>query len=66
MPKPHNKHGMDASVPGKRPIGNEHWEHHYSLTKPSKNMVATQGSDFEPKCADERKTTHLKVNKTDH
>lgn len=44
----------------------EHWEKRYSLSKPSKNMVVTEGADFEPKCPDERKTTHLKVNKTDY
>lgn len=44
----------------------EHWEKRYSLSNPSKNMVLTKGADFNPKCPDERKTTHLKVNSTDH
>ncbi len=44
----------------------EHWEMHYSMHTPSKNMVLTKGSDFVPKCPKDRKTTHLKVNKEDH
>jgi hypothetical protein len=49
-----------------RPSSNEHWERHYSLSQPSKNMVVTEGADFNPKCPNERKTTHLKVNNTDY
>lgn len=67
--KHHDNHGMDASVPHKgkgAAVPSEHWEHRYSMTKSSPNMVATCGSDFNPKCPDERKTTHLKVNSTDH
>lgn len=44
----------------------EHWEKRYSLSDPSRNMVLTKGADFNPKCPEERKTTHLKVNITDY
>lgn len=44
----------------------EHWEVSYSMHTPPKNMVVTQGADFVPKCPQDRKTTHLKVNKEDH
>lgn len=50
----------------KNAVPNQHWEKHYSLNKPSENMKATSGSDFMPKCPSDRKTTHLKVNETDH
>lgn len=43
-----------------------HWEVHYNMHKPSENMVVTEGADFEPKCPEYRKTTHLKVNIEDH
>lgn len=49
-----------------RAIPNEHWEKHYSPTKPSKNMEDIQGSDFNPKYPTYRKTTYIKVNETDH
>ena len=65
----HDNHGEHASVPSKgnkRAIPNDHWEMHYDLGAPSKNMKDIEGSDFNPKCANERKTTHLKVNKEDH
>lgn len=64
--KTHDYHGMDASVPGKRPIGDEHWERRYNATTPSDNMYLTQGDDFAPKRSDERKTTYIKVNREDH
>lgn len=38
----------------------------YDVNEPSKNMKATKGSDFNPKKACDRKTTHKKVNKTDY
>lgn len=66
MAKHHDSHGMNASVPGKHPISEKHWEHHYSLSKSSENMKDTEGADFDPKQSDKRKTTQLKVNKTDH
>lgn len=69
MGKHHANHGMDASVPkkGNGPaVGPQHWEHRYSLTDSNKNMKDTAGADFNPVCSDYRKTTHLKVNKTDH
>lgn len=47
-------------------VPNQHWEKHYSPSKPSKNMEDTEGSDFNPKCPSDRKTTHVKVNKEDH
>ncbi len=47
-------------------VPNKHWEKHYSPSKPSENMELTEGSDFNPKCPSDRKTTHLKVNKEDH
>jgi len=50
----------------KRAIPGEHWEIGYSLSKPSRNMEITKGSDFNPKRPTDRKTTHLKVNETDH
>lgn len=64
--KHHDGHGIHASVPGKHPVPCEHWEHHYSLCEPSPNMYATAGADFAAKESDKRKTTQLKVNKTDH
>lgn len=62
----HDFHGSDASVPGRGRIPGEHWEMLYDATGPSRNMVATEGADFNPKCARDRKTTHIKVNETDH
>lgn len=65
----HDDHGPDDSVPSKgngRAIPGQHWERIYSLNEPSKNLYLTEGSDFNPKRSDERKTTHLKVNKEDH
>ncbi len=47
-------------------IPGEHWEKLYPPSAPSPNMLATKGSDFNPKRAPERKTTHLKVNVTDY
>lgn len=65
--KKHDDHGPYASVPGKGvPVPAEHWERHYSLSEPSKTMKVTGGADFNAKCPEDRKTTHLKVNKTDH
>ncbi len=70
--KHHNDHGIDASNPAaskagdKNPAGSGHWEKHYSVNEPSQNMRDTKGSDFNPKRGKERKTTHLKVNETDH
>lgn len=69
MGKHHHNHGKDASVPAKGnacAIPGEHWEKHYSLNDPSKNMKDTQGADFAPKCPSDRKTTYLKVNREDH
>jgi len=65
----HDDHGPNASVSGKgntRAIPGQHWEKHYSLSQPSKNMVDTSGSDFCAKNPSDRKTTHLKVNREDH
>lgn len=48
------------------PKGNQHWEMRYDTNQPSRNMEATEGSDFAPKPAKDRKTTYVKVNETDH
>ena len=67
--KHHDDHGIHASVPAKgndRTIPGEHWEKHYSLTEPSRNMELTEGSDFVAKNPTNRKTTYLKVNPQDH
>jgi hypothetical protein len=64
--KEHDFHGKDDSVPNKKVLGKEHWEHHYDATGASKNMHLVEGADFNPKCAYERKTTHIKVNECDH
>lgn len=44
----------------------DHWENMYSMHTPSDNMKHTQGGDWGPKIASDRKTTHLKINKQDH
>ena len=67
--KHHDFHGTDASIPAKgnkRAIPGEHWEVGYNLCEPSPNMYATSGSDWVAKNPTTRKTTHLKVNETDH
>jgi hypothetical protein len=67
--KHHDFHGTTDSVPGKgkgSTTPNEHWERLYDATDGSANMKATEGSDFNPKCPSERKTTHIKVNREDH
>lgn len=64
--KHHDDHGSNDSVPGRKPIPNEHWEIKYNATGPSKNMYLTEGSDFAPKRPCDRKTTYIKVNKEDH
>lgn len=50
----------------KNAVTNVHWEKMYSTNEPSRNMYATQCSDFAPKRSDMRKTTYEKVNKEDH
>lgn len=65
--KHHDAHGKDASYPAKgKPTPTGHWEKHYSLSRPSENMYATEGADFSPKRSDDRKTTYKKVNREDH
>ena len=65
--KHHDNHGSKDSVPGKGySVPGEHWERKYDATDASKNMKLVEGADFNPKCADERKTTYIKVNKQDH
>lgn len=67
--KHHDYHGNTDSVPAKgdkRAIPGQHWEMRYNMHKPSENMVLTKGSDFEPKRPQDRKTTHLKVNREDY
>ena len=51
---------------GKKFVPDKHWEQNYDATDPSSNMIITQGSDFNPKCPSDRKTTHVKVNREDH
>lgn len=67
----HDNHGINASNPkvgksGGTPAPSGHWEKRYSVNAPSPNMTATEGSDFNPKRGRDRKTTHLKINETDH
>ena len=65
----HDYHGKNASVPAggdKSVIPGQHWEKHYDLCGPSRNMELTGGADFAPKISDERKTTYIKVNREDH
>lgn len=70
--KHHNDHGVDASNPAaskagdKNPAGSGHWEMPYSTCAASENMRLTAGDDFIAKRGRDRKTTHLKVNETDH
>ena len=56
----------EEKKPSGKAVPDKHWEQHYSTSKPSKNMEATEGSDFAPKCPSDRKTTYTKVNKEDH
>jgi hypothetical protein len=65
----HDDHGPKDSIPMKgsaRAIPGQHWERLYDGYDPSRNMILVEGSDFNPKCPGERKTTHIKVNETDH
>ena len=65
----HDDHGSDASYPAhgsKRAVPSGHWERLYNVTGPSQNMIDTEGSDFNPKRGRDRKTTHIKVNESDH
>lgn len=67
--KHHDYHGMDASVPGKgdkKAVPGQHWERLYNATDASDYMKSVQGDAFNPQCAKDRKTTHIKVNETDH
>lgn len=67
--KSHDFHGNDASRPAKGDqcaIPNKHWEIGYDATDPSRNMILTEGADFNPKQSDMRKTTYIKVNREDH
>jgi hypothetical protein len=47
-------------------VPDKQWEQHYDVSKPSKNMELTKGSDFAPKRPSDRKTTYTKVNREDH
>lgn len=47
-------------------VPDKHWEMHYSLSKPSRNMELTEGADFVAKNPTNRKTTYLKINSEDH
>jgi hypothetical protein len=63
----HDDHGLEASYPrhGKT-APSQHWEKQYNPGAPSGSMIGMSGSDFNAKCGKDRKTTHLKVNETDH
>lgn len=65
----HDDHGSDASRPAMNnsPSNKEqHWERQYNPGMPSENMRLVEGADFNPKRGRDRRTTHLKVNETDH
>lgn len=65
----HDNHGSKDSVPMKgsaQAVPNQHWERGYDAYDPSRNMILTEGADFNPKCPSDRKTTYIKVNKEDH
>jgi len=62
----HDDHGSDASIASGTHLPGKHWERLYDATGPSRNMVNTEGADFNPKCSKDRKTTHIKINETDH
>ncbi len=62
--KKHHDHGKDASVPGTKPIPNEHWERHYDMC--AKDVAITPANAFDPKRSNQRPCTHAKVNKEDH
>lgn len=47
-------------------VPDQQWERHYDVSKPSKSMETTGGSDFAPKNPSDRKTTYTKVNREDH
>jgi len=49
-----------------RAVPNARWEVRVQTTAPSRNMVDTQGADFNPKRPSERKTTYIKVNDQDY
>ncbi len=66
MKRHHDNHGMSASVPGNgKAVLSEHWEHHYSDDF-RKDRDKLAGSEWQPKCAKYRTTTHVKVNECDH
>ncbi len=59
--------GRKAPTKYKSPFPmNKPWEQKADVSGPSENMKLTKGSDFNPKNPTNRKTTHVKVNKTDH
>lgn len=57
---------MKKSTGKARAAPKEHWEMSYNPTAASKNMHDVAGSDFNPKCPKDRKTTYVKVNEADH
>jgi hypothetical protein len=73
FPKEDNRHPGTSQL-GHSPFGKEklegpkkhHDDHGPYDSGPSENMKVVKGSDFNPKCSDERKTTYIKVNKEDH
>lgn len=44
----------------------KHFERVIDTSAPSKNMKATEGSDFNPKAGKDRKSVYVRVNETDH
>jgi len=66
--KHHDFHGNTDSVPGKgngKVIPGEHWEKHYSDSFVH-DKKGRAGSEWNPKGANTRTTTHNKVNREDH
>jgi hypothetical protein len=64
----HDDHGPNASVPGKgggQVPSQEHWEKTFRTT-PDKDTPRRMGSEFDPRQAKNRMTTHVKVNECDH
>lgn len=66
--KHHDFHGNTDSVPAKgnaRAIPGEHWEKHYSMSavRDTKHIA---GTEWNPKVANTRTTTHTMVNPEDH
>jgi len=67
--KHHDDHGPNASVPGKgdgRATPKDHWEMHYDVNAPSKDLCRNEGNSFNPISGSKRESTQKKVNAEDH